>query len=326
MKGGQGSRPSRRVISRAIIMLSLLRRQEADRAELIAHVRAKSDEEPYGENPAASFRRDLRYLEQLGIEVSYDSQQRVYRLGTESHPLWQLNMTHDEVETLALAREAFALTPYAETMNRLVARIGQRLPADLQKVLERDPVISLLIVSLDDPEILYHNLRLVKSAIVKHRLLEFDYGSPRSPEPKRYTVEPCPGSLECREGHFYFTGQLVKKSRTRDYRVDRIVPGSARLLPQKFVPRERRTRPLVLRYRLKARIARQGATPRFRGHTEEHLPNGDVIVTAEITAGELFWASKGLLKYGENCEVLEPPKLRREMARVAREMAQTYRV
>ena len=179
---------------------------------------------------------------------------------------------------------------------------------------------------LDDPEILHHNLKLIKSAIVKQRLLEFDYCSPRSPEPKHYIVEPCPGSLECREGHFYFAGQLVKKSRTRDYRVDRIVPGSARLLPQKFVPRERRTRPLVLRYRLKARIARQGATPRFRGHTEEHLPNGDVIITAEITAGELFWASKTLLKYGENCEVLEPPELRWEMARVAREMAQTYRV
>jgi len=35
-------------------------------------------------------------------------------------------------------------------------------------------------------------------------------------------------------------------------------------------------------------------------------------------------SSKKLLKYGENCQVLEPPELVQEMKRVVREMAKIY--
>lgn len=326
MKGGKGSRPSQRPIGRALIMLSLLRQREASKAELIAHVRAESAEEPYGENPTASFKRDRQWLERLGIEVRYDRQLKAYRLETESHPLWQLDLTQDEVETLAQVHRAFADTLYAEAIDRLVAHISQRLSDDLRAALARDPIVSLVIASMDDPETVRRNLALVESAMRQHRQLEFDYRSPRHPEPKCHVVEPDPDSVKYRDGHLYFGGRPVKGSQVLNFRVDRIVPGSARLLPRKFAPRERRARPLKLRYRLKAKIASLGASPRFREHTEEHLPNGDVVVTAETTADEMFWDSKKLLKYGENCEVLEPPALRHEMARVAREMARIYGV
>jgi predicted DNA-binding transcriptional regulator YafY len=39
---------------------------------------------------------------------------------------------------------------------------------------------------------------------------------------------------------------------------------------------------------------------------------------------DLFIARRVLLAYGENCQVLTPPELRRQMARAAREMARFY--
>jgi predicted DNA-binding transcriptional regulator YafY len=51
-----------------------------------------------------------------------------------------------------------------------------------------------------------------------------------------------------------------------------------------------------------------------------------MMVTAEIGEDDLFWATKTLLRYGENCEVLEPPELVAEMRRVVAEMARVYGV
>jgi predicted DNA-binding transcriptional regulator YafY len=69
-------------------------------------------------------------------------------------------------------------------------------------------------------------------------------------------------------------------------------------------------------------VARLGATRRFDKHHEKKLDDGWVEVSAETR--DLFWASKILLKYGENCVVLEPPELVTEMRRVVIEMARNY--
>jgi len=50
--------------------------------------------------------------------------------------------------------------------------------------------------------------------------------------------------------------------------------------------------------------------------------DGWIVVTAE--AEDMFWAAKTLLKYGENCQVLEPPQLVAEMQQVVREMGKSY--
>jgi predicted DNA-binding transcriptional regulator YafY len=47
-----------------------------------------------------------------------------------------------------------------------------------------------------------------------------------------------------------------------------------------------------------------------------------VEVTAETR--DVFWASKTLLKYGENCVVLEPAELVAEMKKVVKGMARNY--
>jgi predicted DNA-binding transcriptional regulator YafY len=97
------------------------------------------------------------------------------------------------------------------------------------------------------------------------------------------------------------------------------------LLPAKVTSAEKPRRPLTLLYRLSKEFARQGATRRFRNHTEEREADGALVVTAEIDETELFWASKTLIKYGASCVALEPPELVAEMKRVVEQMALNYR-
>jgi len=105
------------------------------------------------------------------------------------------------------------------------------------------------------------------------------------------------------------------------FRVDRVVPGSVEVLPTRY-PSGRRRRAIQIRYRLSPAIARFGASRRFDKHQETILPDGWVEVTAETK--DLFWASKTLLKYGENCIAVEPPELVAEMKRVVSEMMRNY--
>jgi len=71
-------------------------------------------------------------------------------------------------------------------------------------------------------------------------------------------------------------------------------------------------------------VARYGASERFPNQIEEKQEDGWTLVTAQIDS--IFWASKKLLKYGENCQVLEPPELVQEMKRVVGEMARIYEI
>lgn len=180
-----------------------------------------------------------------------------------------------------------------------------------------------MVEMLEDPAPHQKNLQTIGRAVRERREVEFYYRSLRNPEARQHAIRPY-GGLELREGHIYFSGCVVPSGQDRDYRLDRIVPGSARLLPQKYVPSPRRQKPLRLRYRLSAQIAAFGATPRFPGHREERQEGGDVIVTAEIGQRDLFWASKTLLKYGEHCVVLEPPELVAEMKRIVEQMGRNY--
>jgi predicted DNA-binding transcriptional regulator YafY len=47
-------------------------------------------------------------------------------------------------------------------------------------------------------------------------------------------------------------------------------------------------------------------------------------VTVTAKTDDLFTARRILLAYGENCEVLDPPQLRRQIAQATRKMAGFY--
>ncbi len=310
-------------VRRALAMLAALQEGDAGREDLIAAVIAEVGEQAYGASPSDSFEKDKRFLQSLGFTLEYRKQENRYFLKPNSHPLLRLSLTAEELDMLPVIQQAFASTPYADNAARLVKRIRTYLPPALQLRAATDPLLALFIRSADVTESEAAKMRIIVRALQERRWLEFDYHSPRTERTIRHPVQPY-DSLEYRDGHFYFEGRNLRIDKTLDYRVDRIVNGTIRLLPNKFAEAKRSTVVLPLRYRLAEKIARYGASRRFAGHEEEKLSDGSVLVSAQIAKDDLFWASKILLKYGENCTVLEPPALVEEMKRVAKEMAQSY--
>lgn len=311
-----------RVRERSVVMLLALQAGDLSRDELITRVVAELGNDAYRDSPVDTFSRDKAYLASLGFTIHYSRKTNTYHLDPHN-PLLRLPLSPEDGQLLALIRQAFQQTPYADAVNDLVARLVDHLSPDAQAAAQRDPLLTIVLSTADDLSPQQTAFHLVQQAIQRGQALEFQYRSSRAQTLKRHVVQPY-DSLEFRDGHFYFTGHSLLTGYDYEFRLDRIEPGAAHILPQKLAERRPKPQPLTLRYHLAARIASYGASRRFPGHQEERQPNGDVIVTAEIDVRSLFWASKTLLKYGENCEVLEPKELREEMTRVAQAMVEVY--
>lgn len=315
-----GSRKTIDVLSRAAVIYSVLIEQyDATRDELIARVRKALGPSAYGTAPEDALLRDVKWLRQLGYEIVPTEGYR-YRL-VNFDPLLPLPITREDVETLAAVRKALANTLYAESSEHLVASLRPFLLPNLQPVLEAEPLLKLGAPLLDNLAPQQATLQLFRRAREQHRQLTFLYHSPAQTEatPIRHTIEP--DAMEERDGHVYFEGFAPEYGDVLRYRLDRVEPGSAEILPARYTGGRRR-HAIPLRYALSPVVASLGATRRFEKHHERKLADGWMEVTAETR--DLFWASKILLKYGENCVVQEPPELVAEMKRVVRKMAQNY--
>jgi len=316
----RGSRKTVDVLARAAIIYSVLAQEgEATRAELVARVRDALGTSAYGAAPEDALRHDLNMLALLGFEVAVMRGHR-YQL-TYREPLFPLPLRPEHIETLAAVRRALEKTLYGETVEDLIRRLRPFIAPSLRPLLDREPVLKLNTPLIDD--LAPHHITLNKLRRAQEQQLRFSflYRSPLQPDsrPVRHTIEP--ETIEERAGHVYFEGYSVDTEQILQFRLDRVELGSAEVLPSKF-PGQRERRPISICYRLSPSIARYGASRRFDQHAETVLPDGWVEVRAETK--DLFWASKILLKYGENCIAVEPPELVAELKRVVWEMARNY--
>ena len=312
-----GSRASAEVLARAAVIYDRLCKGDSTRAELIAAVRAALGDSAYGTAPEDSLRHDLDWLGRLGFEVEMVSGHR-YHLA-RFNPKFPIPLMREHVTTLAAMRAMFQGTVYAESIESLFNRVREFLSPAIRATLDRKPLLRLSPPLLDNLVPYEETLQLFRKAVYEQRRLSFVYHTPAHPEPERHVIEP--ETLEEREGHLYFEGYSPNAGIVLQFRLERVEPGSVEVLPSKFgAGRQRRL--IRIRYRLSPQVARFGATRRFENQTETRLDDGWVEVTAETR--DVFWASKTLLKYGENCVALEPPELVAEMKRVVRGMAGSY--
>lgn len=315
-------RSHRRLMAqRALAMLAALQEGERSRTELIAEVSSQVGDNAYGDSPVDSFENDKKFLHDLDFSVLYDRRANAYRLKNEAHSLLRLSLTHEELEALAILGQAFAATPYEDAISQLLKRIRSYL-SPAQREQEPAPMFNLVMANIGKLAPHVQTIRKIQQAMKSRQWLEFEYRALRTGEIRRHTVQVY-NNLEWRDGHVYFEA-FYKNWKILDYRVDRIVPNSVKILPGKFPEGQRKPIVLPLRYRLLAEVARYGASRRFPEHREERQADGSLIVSAQIAKDDLFWASKVLLKYGENCVVLEPPELVKEMRRIVKEMAANY--
>jgi predicted DNA-binding transcriptional regulator YafY len=159
-------------------------------------------------------------------------------------------------------------------------------------------------------------LTTVKQAIDERRELEFKYWSTFDVDaPRQHRVAPY-GIFFRPEGHAYLDATLleVKPAGSAtihaavDYRLDRIVPGTARVLPRMLPPTRPQPRSYPLCYRLLAVVARRRDVATYFPNTHiVYHDDGSATITATIT--NLWQTRQILLRYGTACEVLEPPEL-----------------
>jgi predicted DNA-binding transcriptional regulator YafY len=211
--------------------------------------------------------------------------------------------------------------------------IQSLLAPDQLRQLERySPELEINLRSLDRGEIPPQVWDSLRRAVAERHVLQFDYVSPRHDPPATHTHLVEPHSLKFVDGHWQLhaycrrwsgSGQHQQDAGWLPYRLTRIQAAGLEMWPDKFPRRQRRQRLVALRYRLGPLLHRGGVSRRFEDMQVSPVElDGWVTVTAQTD--DLFTARRILLAYGENCQVLAPPELRRQIAREARVMAGFY--
>ncbi len=321
-------------------MLRHLQRGPADRKTLMQAVReAVSDAYGPGNDDARRkrFERDLWNLRhRLGAWVEWDPVQRVYRL-VDGGPWASLALPEEAMRGLAFLLETFGPeSGAAEIVQPLLNALLAVLPADQRRRLEgQSAELRLDLRRLDEGEIAPLVWREVRRAVARRRVLRFRYLSPRHerPRPRTHTVEPY--ELRFHRGHYELRaycrhwinpfGQERINAGWFRYRLDHILAEGLEVLPDVLPPGQRRRRQETVRYRLAPQLARGGVSRHFAEMTVS-APDAEGWVEVTGKTDDLFEARRILLAYGENCRVLAPPSLVREMEQAARGMADLYGV
>jgi predicted DNA-binding transcriptional regulator YafY len=318
---------------RQLTLLCRLLRGPAGRAELLAAVIQTHGAENLGTVPARTLEYDLHVLRaNWGVALEYDRGSQAYRLDMVPFPL--LDLPDADLTALAFLYGAFSPeAPQGPAVRALLDRLVSRLPTERQRQVQHLRTIPDLELAVLDQEAIATDVwTAVEEAVVSRRQLAFAYHSLQWEEgqpAEQHRVEPY--SVEFNEGHYYLEGycqrmRVGEQERahvgTRRYRLSRIVPGTVEVLPDKLPPGRRSARAYTIRYRLGAAIAGGGVSPRFPETKVTPLPDGSAEVEAQTV--DLWRARQVLLRYAENCQVLEPPELVQLMREAILAMAHQY--
>ena len=170
-------------------------------------------------------------------------------------------------------------------------------------------------------------LQTVKAAMEEHRLLSFSYIAHHGERSAR-TVEPY--RLLWKSGHWYFYGYCRGRGDYRLFRLSRML--DPRMEPETFSPREPQKPVLdfeemakTMRTEIRIRIHRSvlDRVLEFCPY-DRFLPDGDEHYIVDFPFIENEYHYDILLGFGDKCECLGPPHVRRKMERKIRDMAALY--
>ncbi len=319
---------TRRANRRRLALLTLLHRRPYGYDELMAAL-ARDDLFSYDHASDAAviarqqryqFRNDVQALRKLSCDIRCDRRSGSYIYNSP----FGLGLTQEQLTTFALLLNTFNETMmiHADEIKALLSFFVERLPQEQQKQLARHrfPFSIDLHETTDYHNADAHNIQHIELAIERSRQLKFAYRSLREGKEHVHVIEPQPLVFE--RGHVYLNGWSPEYGKTLRFRLDYILPGSADVLPTRIVQSRPSPVSYVLRYQLSPEIARNGVSQHFHEQQVESHPDGSATVTARIT--DLFETRRILLSYGENCTVLEPPELLKQMRKVAADFSKKY--
>jgi predicted DNA-binding transcriptional regulator YafY len=321
--------PTERAVRRRVALLSLLHTRPRpyreiidclDRAELLDYDRFAPPAE-VAVRQKAQFKRDLKACKASGFNLEWQRSANCYAW---TNSPFGLSLNPAQLSAFSLLLETFEKTQilHSVEIQDLLHHLKAQLPAEQQKILAgpRQPFSINLRETTDYRQADPATVEKIERAIRVGQRLEFRYISPRDGKERPHLIEPQPLVFE--RGHVIFKGWSVKYQKWLPFRLDQVVVGSVRVLPDLA----ERTRPgsptYKLVYWLSPVIARRGVSQHFEGQQVTAHPDGSATVSATVT--DLFQARRLLLAYGQNCRVLEPPELVLQFHQAAEALYQIY--
>ncbi|MDW8148107.1 MAG: WYL domain-containing protein [Roseiflexaceae bacterium] len=328
---GGDKRSSQLIHQRRLFLIRRLIRGPATAQDLIDEANATFTNVPEGIYPAdaaAALRHDIAALRrEYGCAIDRD-EDGVYVL-TSPGNLALIDLPDGEIEAMAFLRDVYSESdlPIAAQISALLGRIESLMPEDCRNRL-RSLTASPRVDRPQAPaEGVAEMMYALKGALRKHEV-EFDYRSPHTPDDAALHHRVAPLEFVYREGHTYLdafclasdvpnlAGQFVF------YRLNRIVPGSVKRLPQ-VLRRDYRRPKYPVRYWLAPAVARQRDVAEWFPETRiDYADDGSAMVTA--VTNDLWRAHQILMRYREHCRVLEPAQLVEMMRASIRRMAALY--
>lgn len=321
-------------------MAQRLQRGPATREQLLAAVYASAGQEAYGLTTGRAltkrFEADKRRLRQeLALPIRYDAAAGGYVLDRPSHPLFDL--PDDDLLTLAYLADTFQPdAPRAADVRQLIDRLVGRLPDDRQRLFRR-AAGALPTADLRQRDSEPIDDGVWETVLAAHRArqeLVFDYrGGEDKGAAHRHHVQPWDVQFTDR-GHWRLRGYClsidgrdgrIEPRDYRHYRLSRIAPGSARVLPRVLPPLRPLGRPRRAVFELSPRIARFGVSARRELLGEPTIsPTAEGWVRVEGRTLDVFELARNLLYYGAHCRVLGGPELLGEVRGLVEELSQLY--
>lgn len=333
-RSGGAKRSSWHTYRRRMTIVRLLLRHARSRDDLIKAVRMELGEEAYPEAQEAAFKHDLDKLkEEYNCQIVFKRKEGVYEL-QDLGELALLDLSDTVLDALKIIEQLGKLLPGSINLSIFTDQIIRLLPPSRRDaLLDRSSVlIKTQGQSHSPPE--PSVIDKIRRAIRQRQELEFDYTGLNSDEPAHYRVQPY-GILIRPEGHIYLDANRVSvtpshalpKTRNlspvQEFRLDRIVADSIRMLPNKLPAERVGLQKYRIKYKLSKEVARRRDVASYFPETVfDYHSDGSATVTATVT--NLWQTRQVLLRYGHVCTVLEPPELVEMFRETARGLYDIY--
>ncbi len=283
------------------------------------------------------FEQDKRRLrEEMGVMVQYSAAASAYVLVEWEYPL--LNLPDGSLQTLAFLADTFQpQSPHAPDVQQLIDTLLSWTGEDRQCIYSRARGISpdVDLRQRDQDSIAPDVWDAVQYAYHHRQQLAFDYLSSQHADGRlRYHVVEPWNFYFSQRGHYQLNGYCLfndgpngpwPPNRYFNYRLGRIVPGSAKVLPTRLPPTPRTQRPYEVIYELAPQIARFGVSRRDELLGEPTLMTLDEgWVRVEGETHDMFHLARNLLYYGDNCRVIGGKDLLQEMKQLVKKLGELY--
>jgi predicted DNA-binding transcriptional regulator YafY len=334
-KRGGTKRSSWHTFRRRLLLVRLLLRSSMSREHLIAAVQQELGSEGYPEAAESALKHDLDSLKrEYGCGISFKRSTGLYTLD-DLGELALLELPDHCMEALSFLDASFpagSALPEHANIRALLERVVRLLPTARQDELQHSQGSIVLDLAGRVPNRIDRTVLVtLKRAIAHRQEVAFDYmGLHDLDQPRHHRVAPYRVFFRP-EGHGYLDATLLEAQppgkeaqyTAIDYRLDRILPGTVKVLPAMLPPQRIPPPTYTLRYCLHPAVARRRDVATYFPQTHiDYHEDGSATVTAVVT--NLWQTRQILLRYGTGCCVLEPPELVELFREAAFGMAQMY--